>query len=79
MKHLKLFFFLVAAFIVTPLIAGGDYCECSYSDGDGGHITIGYNCDGSGDAVLQHWEWDNDSEFANSTKVVRNPGFFGPC
>lgn len=78
MKHLKLFALFGAIFLFTPLFAGFD-CECSFSDGDGGHYTIGYDCGGDGEAVLQHWTWDNDGEYANNTQIVANPGLDGPC
>gem|GEM_PF-3189297 len=63
---------------MTPLFAGFD-CECSFSDGEGGHYTIGYDCGGGGEDVLQHWEWDNFSGYADTTSIIQNPGPNGPC
>ena len=63
---------------LTRLFEGFD-CECSFSDGDGGHYSIAYDCGGGGQAVLQHFAWNADPNFATTTHIVANPGSNGPC
>lgn len=75
MKNIKTTLIILA--LSTPLIA--EWCECSIAGGPpGGHLTIGYNCDGSGSGVIQTFTHD-DPDLAISTRIVNAGDLVGRC
>ncbi len=74
MKNIKTT--LIILVLSTPLIA--EWCECSLAGPPGGHITVGYNCDGSGTGVIQVYTSDYDDS-ASSTHIVNSSDLVGKC
>ncbi len=72
MKNIKTTIITLA--LSTPLIA--EWCECSLAGPPGGHITVGYNCDGSGNGVIQVFTSDDS---AASTHIVNSSDLVGKC
>jgi len=74
MKNIKTTLIILA--LSTPLIA--EWCECSLAGPPVGHITVGYNCDGSGNEVIQVFTSDYDDSAA-STHIVNSSDLVGKC
>ena len=73
MKKLKILFVLFSFILFIPLTGNTQDlewdCGCSYDDGDGGHWTVWFNCDGSGDGLVQHFEESYD-EYPSEFHIV---------
>lgn len=73
MKYIRLFALLCA----TLLFSSYD-CGCSVDDGNGGNWTLWYNCDGSGNAIAEHFE-DSYDQYASQTHIISNSDAAANC
>ncbi|MGA0258308.1 MAG: hypothetical protein ACO3MG_10755 [Saprospiraceae bacterium] len=73
MKYLK----ILGLFAVAAIMSSYD-CGCSIDDGNGGNYTFYYNCNGMGDAVVEHYE-DSYAPYPSSTHITTSQDAMQYC